>query len=68
MGTSFGPSYAAIRAEAWLRRFDKIHAQGRALPKSAPGCEDQPARRWRELDSSMSSDAADECLLRAGRG
>jgi hypothetical protein len=36
----------------WLRRFDKIHAQGaRSLPKS------ESARRWRELDSSMSSDA-----------
>jgi hypothetical protein len=32
-----------------MRRFDKIHAQGRALPKAE--------RRWRELDSSMSSDA-----------
>ena len=34
-----------------MRRFDKIHAQGRALPKAESG------RRWRELDSSMSSDA-----------
>jgi len=34
-----------------MRRFDKIHAQGRALPAAESG------RRWRELDSSMSSDA-----------
>jgi hypothetical protein len=32
-----------------MRRFDKIHAQGRGLPKAE--------RKWRELDSSMSSDA-----------
>ncbi len=37
-----------------MRRFDKVHAQAaRSLPK--PQLE--PARRWRELDSSMSSDA-----------
>jgi hypothetical protein len=34
-----------------MRRFDKIHAQVRALPKLESG------RKWRELDSSMSSDA-----------
>lgn len=32
-----------------MKRFDKIHSQGRSLPKAE--------RRWRELDSSMSSDA-----------
>jgi hypothetical protein len=36
-----------------MRRFDKIHAQGRSLPKPLL----DPNRRWRELDSSMSSDA-----------
>jgi hypothetical protein len=37
-----------------MRRFDKIHAQAaRSLPKP----ELEPDRRWRELDSSMSSDA-----------
>ncbi len=37
-----------------MRRFDKIHAQAaRSLPKPAL----DPSRRWRELDSSMSSDA-----------
>jgi NifU-like protein involved in Fe-S cluster formation len=51
-GNFFDASYAAIAARPeWMRRFDKIHAQGRALPKAESG------RRWRELDSSMSSDA-----------
>jgi hypothetical protein len=51
-GNFFDASYAAISARPdWMRRFDKIHAQGRALPKAESG------RRWRELDSSMSSDA-----------
>jgi hypothetical protein len=49
-GNFFDPAYTAILARPeWMRRFDKIHAQGRALPKAE--------RRWRELDSSMSSDA-----------
>jgi hypothetical protein len=51
-GNFFDPAYTAIAARPeWMRRFDKIHAQGRALPKAESG------RRWRELDSSMSSDA-----------
>ena len=53
-GNFFDASYAAIAARPeWMRRFNKIHAQGRALPKPTS----DPARRWRELDSSMSSDA-----------
>jgi len=49
-GNFFDAAYAAIlERPEWMRRFDKIHAQGRAMPKSE--------RRWRELDSSMSSDA-----------
>jgi hypothetical protein len=54
-GNFFHPAYAAICARHdWMRRFDKIHAQAaRALPRPAL----DPARRWRELDSSMSSDA-----------
>jgi len=33
-GNFFDPSYAAICARPdWLRRFDKIHAQGRSLPR-----------------------------------
>jgi hypothetical protein len=51
-GNFFDAAYAAISARPeWLRRFDKVHAQGRALPRADSG------RRWRELDSSMSSDA-----------
>lgn len=51
-GNFFDAAYAAMVARPeWMRRFDKIHAQGRALPKAESG------RRWRELDSSMSSDA-----------
>jgi hypothetical protein len=51
-GNFFDAAYAAIGSRPeWMRRFDKIHAQGRALPKAVSG------RRWRELDSSMSSDA-----------
>ena len=51
-GNFFDASYAAILSRPeWMRRFDKIHAQSRALPAALSG------RRWRELDSSMSSDA-----------
>lgn len=51
-GNFFDAAYAAIVARPeWMRRFDKIHAQGRAIPRADSG------RRWRELDSSMSSDA-----------
>lgn len=43
-------AYAAIAARPeWMRRLGKIHAQCRSLP--------QTERKWRELDSSMSSDA-----------
>jgi hypothetical protein len=54
-GNFFDAAYAAITARPeWMRRFDKVHAQAaRSLPKP----ELEPARRWRELDSSMSSDA-----------
>ena len=50
-GNFFDPAYAAIVANAhWMRRFDKVHAQAaRTLPKAE--------RRWRELDSCISSDA-----------
>jgi hypothetical protein len=50
-GNFFDSAYAAIAQNpAWMRRFDKVHAQAaRSLPKAE--------RRWRELDSSMSSDA-----------
>ena len=50
-GNFFDAAYAAILAKPeWMRRFGKVHAQAaRALPKAE--------RRWRELDSSTSSDA-----------
>jgi hypothetical protein len=50
-GNFFPPAYTAITQNpTWVRRFDKVHAQAaRCLPKAE--------RRWRELDSSMSSDA-----------
>lgn len=49
-GNFFDPAYAEITGRPeWMWRFGKIHAQGRSLPKAE--------RRWRELDSSMSSDA-----------
>jgi len=51
----FDAAYLAIAANPdWMRRFDKVHAQAaRSLPKPQV----DPVRRWRELDSSMSSDA-----------
>jgi hypothetical protein len=54
-GNFFDAAYAAILAyPQWLKRFNKVHAQGRrALPKLVT----DPTRRWRELDSCMSSDA-----------
>ncbi|WP_348261461.1 hypothetical protein P8935_16855 [Telmatobacter sp. DSM 110680] len=53
-GNFYSPAYAAITAHPeWTRRFDKIHAQGRSLPKQ----QIDSVRKWRELDSSMSSDA-----------
>jgi Restriction Endonuclease associating with ARP len=50
-GNFFDAAYAAITARAdWMRRFNKVHTQAaRSLPKTQ--------RRWRELDSSNSSDA-----------
>jgi restriction endonuclease-like protein len=49
-GNFLDAAYAAILARPeWSRRFEKIHAQSRSLPKAE--------RKWRELDSSMSSDA-----------
>jgi hypothetical protein len=54
-GNFFAPAYRAIMATPeWARRFDKVHAQAaRSLPKPQLDLK----RRWRELDSSMSSDA-----------
>lgn len=53
-GNFYPPAYEAIRSHAhWMRRFEKVHAQGRSLPKP----QIEPGRKWRELDSCMSSDA-----------
>ncbi len=54
-GNFVDPAYEAIvdRPE-WMRRFDKVHAQA---ARSLPRPQIDPTRRWRELDSSMSSDA-----------
>lgn len=53
-GNFYDPAYEAICARPeWARRFNKVHAQGRSLPKFV----DDPKRKWRELDSCMSSDA-----------
>lgn len=50
-GNFFDAAYAEITSRPqWMRRFNKVHAQAaRSLPKAE--------RRWRELDSSTSSDA-----------
>lgn len=50
-GNFFDAAYATIIARPdWMCRFNKVHAQAaRSLPKAG--------RRWRELDSSTSSDA-----------
>lgn len=51
-GNFYDAAYTAIAARPeWLRRFDKIHTGQKTLPKA------ESSRRWRELDSSMSSDA-----------
>lgn len=53
-GNFLNATYQAILARPeWARRLSKIHAQGSALPRLL----DEPMRKWRELDSSMSSDA-----------
>lgn len=52
-GNFFDASYAAIlERPAWRRRLNKVHTGARSLPAPA-----EPGRRWRELDSAMSSDA-----------
>jgi hypothetical protein len=50
-GNFFDESYAAMLASAeWHRRMEKVHTSGKtSLPRGARG--------WKELDSSMSSDA-----------
>ncbi len=51
-GNFYNAAYAAILARPdWAKRFAKVHTGGRKLPKAESG------RKWRELDSCMSSDA-----------
>lgn len=53
-GNFFAPAYKSIlTCPQWAKRLNKVHAQGRALPKWT----EDPHRKWRELDSCMSSDA-----------
>ena len=53
-GNFYSPAYDAISGRPeWMRRFDKVHTQGQSLPKP----QIDPLRKWRELDSAMSSDA-----------
>jgi hypothetical protein len=52
-GNFYNEAYRAIRARPeWAKRFSKVHTGGRKLPKP-----EDPKRKWRELDSCMSSDA-----------
>lgn len=53
-GNFYPPSYRTICSNpAWMRRFEKIHSQRKSLPSP----QFDSARKWRELDSCMSSDA-----------
>lgn len=53
-GNFFSAAYEAIAARPdWAKRLNKIHTSGRGLPKLL----DEPGRKWKELDSCMSSDA-----------
>lgn len=51
-GNFFSASYAAILSRKdWVKRLNKVHTKGKDLPRAESG------RKWRELDSCMSSDA-----------
>jgi hypothetical protein len=53
-GNFFHAAYEAITARPdWAKRLNKVHTGGRGLPKLL----DEPGRKWKELDSCMSSDA-----------
>jgi len=53
-GNFFNAAYEAIAAQPdWVKRLNKVHTGGRGLPKLL----DEPGRKWKELDSCMSSDA-----------
>jgi hypothetical protein len=53
-GNFLNGAYQAILARPeWAKRLNKVHAQGRGLPR----LQEDPGYKWKELDSSMSSDA-----------
>lgn len=53
-GNFYGPAYEEILArKEWAKRLEKVHTGGRSLPRWS----EDPQRKWRELDSCMSSDA-----------
>lgn len=53
-GNFFEPAYLAIvERPGWAKRLSKVHTQARSLPTWF----EDPHRKWRELDSCMSSDA-----------
>jgi len=58
-GNFLPASYAAILANPeWRKRLTKVHAQAkRSLPRQEVPAGHAEARKWRELDSCMSSDA-----------
>jgi hypothetical protein len=52
-GNFYDAAYARILGrQEWAKRFAKVHTGGRKLPKA-----EDSKRKWRELDSCMSSDA-----------
>jgi hypothetical protein len=58
-GNFFDEAYRAILTRPeWARRLNKVHTQGRSLPRLLSDMDVVgPGYKWRELDSSMSSDA-----------
>jgi hypothetical protein len=53
-GNFFDAAFQAIVVQPdWAKRLNKVHTGGRGLPKLL----DEPGRKWKELDSCMSSDA-----------
>lgn len=63
-GNFFNAAYEAIAAKKeWMRRFNKVHAQGkRTLPKPL----NDSIRKWRTGLQHELRCAADECVLHAG--
>jgi hypothetical protein len=54
-GNFYGPAYTAIlQCPSWRKRLEKVHT---GVRRTLPKLVEDPGRKWRELDSSMSSDA-----------